>query len=108
MADWFKDSRDFIRHLYHDENMPAIEIAKFCGIGWQVVSAIIHDDSYDMGTQIDRRILRKKIEWDKSKKQKPSFYDSNATLYDESTAYKGRRTIGWSKKETELSKMKPL
>lgn len=103
--DFYDEARRFVLYLYHEEKMPCIEVAKVCDISWGVASAIVNQTSYDMGTQNYRRILRRKIEWDKRAKQQ-----RNAESFERIMAqsYKGNRDMNHVRKVSEIERMKPL
>ena len=105
MSDFYDEARRFVLYLYHEEKMPCIEVAKVCDISWGVASAIVNQPSYDMGTQNYRRILRRKIEWNKRERQQ-----RNADSFERIMAqsYKGNRNYNQVRYVSESEKMKPL
>lgn len=106
MRDFYLESVDFVKTLYEQENLTCMEIAKFCGVSWGVVSAIVNDEDYDMGTTNHRKILRKSIEWYRLKKiaANQEILKTNSEL----NSYKGNREVNHYRRITETERMRPL
>lgn len=105
MSNYYEKSRGFVKEL-DEEGIPRIEIAKFCGVSWQVIHAILATDVYDMGTVNHRKILAKKIEYDRHKKQQADWELINSL--SEGNGYKDGRVFGNGHRTNRIAAMKGL